>query len=473
MGQTITIDPVTRIEGHARVRIQLDDAGAVQDARVQVTEFRGFERFTEGRPFYEMPSIMPRICGICPVSHLLASVKTCDRIMAVQVPETAINLRRLLNLAQLVQSHALSFFYLSSPDLLLGMDSDPALRNVVGVVQQAPEYALAGIWLRQFGQETIEDLAEKRVHPRWAVPGGVSRPLSSEQRDRIRAKIPEGIEITRRALEGYKGVLGKYKDEIETFSNFPSLFMGTVTPTGELEHTYGFLRIMDATGRVLADQIPTEKYQQYLGEAVEPWSYMKFPYYQALGYPDGVYRVGPAARLNVADRCGTPLADAELEDFRARYGRPALSSFHNHYARLIEILFGLERMGQLLDDPEILSPHVRVHALANNSEGIGCIEAPRGTLIHHYRVNEQGQITWANLIVATGHNNLAMNRGALQVAKQFVHGDHLTEGMLNRVEALIRAFDPCLSCATHELGRMALEVQLSGPDGRVLEVLQR
>jgi NAD-reducing hydrogenase large subunit len=465
----ITIDHVTRIEGHARITIKLDDAGKVSDTQFHVTQIRGFEKFVEGRPYYEMPSITSRICGICPVSHLLASSKACDAIMAVRIPDAAAKLRELLHCGQIVQSHALSFFHLSAPDLLLGMDSDPAKRNLAGLLEEHPDALRDGIALRKFGQQVIERLARERIHPSWTVPGGVNAPLDPEARDKTLAELPEAMAIVKRTLALWKKTLGDFPDEIESFSNFPTMYCGLVGPDGSLRLYDGNLRFVGADGAVVADQVKPDDYATYIGEATLPDSYMKAPYYKPAGYADGIYRVGPLARLNVADRCGTPEADAELEEYRGRLGRIVQSGFHYHYARLIEALYALERMRELLDDPDILGTKVRAHADVNNLEGIGVIEAPRGTLIHHYKVNDNGAITWANLIVATGHNNLAISRGILQVAKRFVDGNKIKEGATNRVSAVIRAYDPCLSCASHALGIVPMVLQLLGPDGELLD----
>ena len=467
--QKILIDPVTRIEGHSKISIHLDEQGHVEEAYFHVTQFRGFEKFCEGRPFNEMPSLMARICGICPVSHLIASAKACDAILAVRIPENAARLRRILNLAQIVQSHALSFFHLSSPDLLLGMDSDPAARNIFGVLEANPSLARDGIRLRQFGQQIIEWLAGKRIHPSWVVPGGVNEPLDAERRDRILAVLPEALAIAERALDWFKAEMERFREEIRTFANFPTLFMGLVGPDGGLEHYDGKLRFLDAGGNVIADGISGTDYAAHIGEIAHPWTYLKTSYYKPLGYPEGVYRVGPLARLNIIDGCGTPRAGQEWAEFRELDRGAVLSSFYYHYARLIEILYALEKIEQLLTAPEVLDANVRAHARANNSEGVGVSEAPRGTLIHHYKVDRDGLITWANLIIATGHNNAAMNRGVLQVARHFVHGNKISEGMLNRVEAVIRAFDPCLSCSTHADGRLALEIELRNHEGEVLD----
>lgn len=470
MAQTIVIDPVTRIEGHAKITIQLNDYGEVADAHLHVTQVRGFEKFCEGRPFHEMPSLMARICGICPVSHLIASAKACDKLLAVHVPPVAKNLRRILNLAQITQSHALSFFYLSSPDLLLGMDADPAQRNVFGVAQQQPQLARDGVRLRQIGQQIIEILGRKRIHPAWVVPGGVSEPLTAEKREAMLAMIPEGIEIALRTLAWYRNVLSAYEDEINAFSSVRTLFMGLVNEDDQLEMYDGTLRIIDADGKIVADGLKPDSYADFITEAVEAYTYLKSPFYKPLGYPGGVYRVGPLARLNLVSACGTPLADEELGFFRTL---DTQSSFHYHYARLIEILYCLEKIDQLLHTPDILSTRVRARAETNAYEGVGAAEAPRGTLIHHYRIDDDGLITYANLVIATGHNNFAMDRGVLEVAKRFVNGMRLEEGMLNRVEALIRTFDPCLSCSTHAVGQMPLQVQLLTPSGEIMEEIRR
>jgi NAD-reducing hydrogenase large subunit len=469
MARRILIDPVTRIEGHAKITIHLDEEGNVSEARFHVVEFRGFEKFCEGRPLGEMPGITPRICGICPVSHLLASAKAADAILAVNIPPAAEKLRRLMNLGQIVQSHALSFFHLSAPDFLLGWETAPASRNVFGLAAANPELARKGIRLRQFGQEIIELIGGKKIHPAWAVPGGVREPLTAAGRDQIKSKLPEALATARTALDVFKGVLKKHEAETKVFGNFPSLFFGLVAPDGAWEHYGGHLRFVDSGGEVIADHLEAARYQEFIGEAVEPWSYLKSPYYKPLGYPEGMYRVGPLARLNICKHMGTPLADKELAVFRG-YGQGAVtSSFLYHYARLIEILACLERIAQGIDDPELLSDRLRADAGINKLEGVGVSEAPRGTLFHHYQVDENGLIKKVNMIIATGQNNLAMNRTVAQIARHYVHGDVIPEPMLNRVEAGIRAFDPCLSCSTHADGRMAMQLALVAADGAVLD----
>ena len=465
----ITIEPVSRIEGHAKVTIQLDDAGNVADTRFQVTQVRGFEKFTEGRPFYEMPGITSRICGICPISHQLAASKACDAIMAVRIPKAARLLREVIHCGQFVQSHALSFFYLSGPDLLLGMDADPATRNVVGLIEANPELARAGIELRKFGLQVIEGLAEERVHASWIVPGGVKTPMPEQTRDRLLAGIPETLETTKLALGIFKGKLDGFKEEIENFGSAPTMYASLVDGAGNLQLYDGQIRLRDAAGEMVEAGIAPEDYADYIGEATLRESYLKAPYYKPLGYPEGIYRVGPLGRINVANACGTPLADAELEEFRQRFGRVPHSAFLYHYARLIEVLYALERMKMLLSKPEVLDLHVRANAGVNALEGVGIIEAPRGTLIHHYKVDENGAIVWANLIVATGHNNYAMGKSVRQVSEHFVKGTHLEEGMLNRVSAVVRAYDPCLSCSTHALGMPAVSISLVAADGTLLD----
>ena len=470
MTQTIVIDPVTRIEGHAKITIQLDEHGFVHDAHFHVTQVRGFEKFCEGRPFYEMPALMARICGICPVSHLVASAKACDAIMAVRIPPVAENLRRLMNLAQILQSHALNAVHLSGPDLALGMDAPAAERNLFTLADKHPGLAQDGIRLRSVGQRIIETLGGKRVHPAWIVPGGVASPLTAGQRDQILALLPDALVMAQRLVDWFKGVMDDFAEEIRVFGNFPSLFMGLVDEEGNLEHYDGALKVIDFHGKTVVPSMPIEQYGDYIGEAVEPWSYLKSPYFKPKGYPGGIYRVGPLARLNIAEACGTRWADQEFAVFQDMDHPVVSSSFHYHYARMIEMLFCIERMQQILEEPTILDTHVRAYASANAPRGVGVSEAPRGTLVHDYEVGPNGLIKSANLIIATGNNNLAMNQAVLQVAKRFVRGPDVADGMLNRVEAVIRAFDPCLSCSTHALGKMPIEVTVLDADGQPVRV---
>lgn len=473
MTRRIVIDPVSRIEGHAKITIQLGDDGRVADARFHVTEFRGFERFCVGRPFWEMAGISARVCGICPVSHVLASAKAGDAILAVRVPPAAEKLRRMMNLGQIIQSHALSFFHLSAPDLVLGWDSDPAKRNVFGLIAASPDLARGGIRLRQFGQEVIETLGGRKIHPAWAVPGGVREPLAADRRDYLRSRLPEARATAQSALALFKKMLDDHREDAETFGKFPSLFLGLVTPEGDWEHHDGTLRFVDEKGALVADHVDPARYAEFIGESIEADSYLKSPYFKPLGFEKGVYRVGPLARLNVCNRIGTDLADAELAEYRQRGGRTVVGSFFFHYARLIEILAATEFIGRLLDDPELGSDRLRATAGINRLEGVGCSEAPRGTLFHHYQVDENGLLQKVNMIIATGQNALAMNRTITQIAKKHITGAEIPEGVLNRVEAGIRAFDPCLSCSTHAAGEMPLVVRLLAADGRLLHEVRR
>lgn len=475
MVKEIVINPVTRIEGHAKITIHLDENGSVKEARFHVTDFRGFEKFCEGRPFYEMPGITSRICGICPVSHILASAKACDDLIAVSIPRTAELLRRLMHMGQIIQSHALSFFYLSSPDFLLGMDSEPSKRNILGLAERYPEVARQGVFLRKFGQSIIEKLSGRRIHSSdWVVPGGVKTPLSKDGAKEILSGVPKALEIALNAIELFKKTMEAFEDEMKGFGDFPTHYMGLVTTDGGLEHYDGKIRIVDPDGRIVADQLEPSKYSEYIGEAVEDWSYMKFPYLRQVGYPHGVYRVGPLARLNIASRCGTKVADDLLNEFKklARNGI-VQNTFLYHYARLIEIVFCIEKAKEILEDPEAFDADIQAKASLNRRVGIGVIEAPRGTLFHHYKVDDQGRITWVNLIIATVNNNLAFNKAITQVAKKYVNCRKLNEGMLNRVEAVVRAFDPCLSCATHAIGEMPLRIQLYDSENNLIDEISR
>ncbi len=466
----ITIEPVTRIEGHGRVTIHLDKEGKVKKTFFHVDEFRGLEKFSEGRPYFEMPQITQRICGICPVSHHLASAKACDGIAGVEPPRPAKLLRELIHMGQYVQSHGMHFFHLAAPDLVFGFDADPATRNVFGIIKANPELALKAVNLRRYGQQIIERLGSKRVHPNFAVPGGVNAPLKPADREAIAGERETMVGYAQDAIGIAKGWIEGNKKLADSFAAFPSNYMGLVDEEGGLQLYDGEIRVRDAKGEVLAQFKPAD-YLEFVAEHVESWSFLKFPYYKKLGWPKGPYRVGPLGRLNCADKIGTPLAQEEFNRFREiRKGKPVEGSLYYHYARLIELLYALERIGRLLDDPDILSKDVRRYGATQlTGHGVGVIEAPRGTLFHDYSTDPDGQLTRVNLIVATGNNNWAMNKSAGAVAKAFVNGSRLTEGVLNRVEAAIRCYDPCLSCATHAIGQMPLEISLLAADGTLLD----
>ncbi len=463
--QKITIEPVTRIEGHAKVTIYLNDQGNVDHASLHINEFRGFEKFCEGRMYFEMPSITPRICGICPVSHHLAAAKAGDQIIGAPPPRTADLLRRLMHMGQVIQSHGMHFFELAGPDLLLGFDSDPAARNVVGLIQAAPDLALKAVRLRKFGQEIIKTLGGRKVHPNFAVPGGVNKVLTSRERADILSTYDDALATIQAGLEIMKNWVEQYQEDINKFAVFPTGYMGMVRPNGSLELYNGMIRLIDAGGEQL-ELFAGETYLDYISEHVENWSYLKFPYYKKMGWPDGVYRVGPLGRLNVADSIDTPLANAELQLFKAlNFGKPVENTLLYHYARLIETLFALEEVQVLLDDPDILGRDIMNTEHHFTGHGVGLIEAPRGTLFHDYWVKPNGQLERVNLIVATGNNNWAMSTAVDSVAKTYITNGNVREGLLNRVEAAIRAYDPCLSCSTHAIGQMPMQVQVLHPDG--------
>jgi NAD-reducing hydrogenase large subunit len=470
MSETIVINPVTRIEGHSKITIHLDDAGEVEEALFHVTQLRGFEKFVEGRPFHEMPSLMARICGICPISHLVASAKACDMLMSVRIPPTAVKLRRIINLAQIAQSHALSFFYLSSPDILLGMDADPSDRNIVGVARSNPSLARNGVRLRKTGQSIIELLAGKRIHPGWVVAGGVNNPLDPTHREAILTMLPEAIKIAQDTIDWFCEQLERFQEEIAAFGKVDSMYMSLQGTEGELETYDGPLKIVDSAGKVIVENLPAENYKSIIGEEISAHSYLKSPYFKPMGYPNGMYRVGPLARLRIADSCGTPRADRALKQFKDWDCR---SSFYYHYARLIEILYAFEMIEKMLSDECILDKHVRAYAQPNDSQGFGISEAPRGTLMHHYKIDTNGLITYADLVIATGHNNLAMNREITEAARHFIKEGHFSEGILNRVEAAIRTYDPCLSCSTHAFGQMPLVLELRSAAGELLATVKR
>jgi len=474
MTRKIVIEPVTRLEGHGKVTVLLNDKGNVDKARFHVTQVRGFEKFCEGRLLWEMPLITNRICGICPVSHHLASAKAGDAILGVKLTPTAGKLRRLLHMAQIVQSHALHFFHLASPDLLFGMDADPAKRNIMEVIAEMPEIAKKGIKVRAFGQKIIEMMGDKRVHPNAAILGGMNKALHPDKRDTILSEVDDIIADCQFALDLFKDYSAKNIEVVTSFADFPSAYLGLIDDNGNVEYYDGKLRLKDREGFILEDNFAPENYLSIIEERVEDWTYLKFPYYKKLGYPGGMYRVGPLGRLNVADGCTTPLANKEFSNFKKLSDNGvSQGSLYYHYARLIEMLNCAEEIKLLVEDKLICSEDIWVSTdRVVNEEAVGVIEAPRGTLFHHYWVDRSGKMRKANLIVATGNNNLAMNRAVYEVAKEFIRGGKITEGILNRVEVAIRCYDPCLSCSSHALGHMPLEVTIYEPDGNICQILR-
>ncbi len=470
MTKKITIEPVTRVEGHGKVTIHLDDNGNVVQSRLHIVEFRGFERFVQGRPYWEAPVLVQRLCGICPVSHHLAAAKAMDVIVGAGAGDgltpTGEKMRRLMHYGQIFQSHALHFFHLASPDLLFGIDADPAIRNIIGVAMKFKDLAVQGVMMRKFGQEIIEVTAGKKIHGTGAIPGGINKNLSIEERDRFLygpdpMNADKMISWSLDAVNFFKDYHKKHRELIDTFAAFPSSHLSLVRKDGAMDLYDGVIRAVDAEGKKILHDVDPQDYLKYIAEEVRNWSYMKFPYLIEYGKKDGWYRVGPLARLNTADFIPSPLAQKEFEEFKAyTNGKPNNMSMHMHWARLIETLHAAEMMKELLNDTDLQKDDLVIKGTKVN-EGVGMLEAPRGTLFHHYRVNENDQITMANLIVSTTNNNEPMNVAVKCVADSMIAGQkEITEGMLNAVEVAIRAYDPCLSCATHALGKMPLEVSL-------------
>ena len=470
----VAIDPVSRVEGHGKVTLLLDDDNRVQQVRLHIVEFRGFEKFIEGRPYWEVPVMVQRLCGICPVSHHLAASKAMDMVVGATLTPTAEKIRRLMHYGQILQSHALHFFHLASPDLLFGFDADVARRNVVGVIAAAPEVAKKGVLLRKYGQEVIRMTAGKRVHGTGSIPGGVNKSLSAEERAALLNGIYQMISWSREAVHLIKGLFEKNLQFYNSFGRFSAHGMCLVRADGALDLYHGGLRARRADGSTLFDHFDYTRYWDVIVEDVKSWSYMKFPFFRAMGNSvEGWYRVGPLTRVAQCDFIPTPLADKERQDFLAfDNGSAAGATLGYHWARMIEMLHAAEAIKDLLHDDDIVGDDLLASG-KRAGRGVGVIEAPRGTLIHHYRVNEDDQVIRANLIVSTTHNNQAMNEAIRVVARQYLDGKQLTEGLLNHIEVAIRCFDPCLSCATHALGRMPLEVELVGADGTTLDRMTR
>ncbi len=465
----IVIDPVTRVEGHGKVTIRLNEAGEVEQARFHVVEFRGFERFIQGRMYWEVPVIVQHLCGICPVSHHLGAGKAMDMVAGVdKLTPTAEKMRRLMHYGQVLQSNALNFFHLASPDLLLGFEAPVARRNIVGVIEEFPEVGKWAIFIRKFGQQVIEATGARRIHPRLCVPGGVNQNLSVERRDGLRKDIDQIIEWCGRALELYKGFVGKNEELHRNFASFPSNYMSLVAAGGGMDLYDGTLRAIDADGNVIFEGVRPVEYRDYLIEEVRSWSYMKFPHIRSLGRENGWYRVGPLAQLNNCAFIPTPIAEAARLDFMAQgQGGCVHATLAYHWARLICMIHCAEVVRDLLFDDDLQGNDL-VLSGERRPEGVAIIEAPRGTLLHHYAVDGNDQVTSANLIVSTTNNNEAMNRAVTKVARDDLVGHEITEGLLNHIEVAIRAYDPCLSCATHALGDMPLIVTLEDAEGAVI-----
>ena len=466
----VAIDPVSRVEGHGKVTLLLDADNHVKQARLHIVEFRGFEKFIEGRPYWEVPVMVQRLCGICPVSHHLAAAKAFDHVIgAVPVPASAERVRRLMHYGQMLQSHALHFFHLSSPDLLFGFGSAVAQRNIVGVAQAHPEIAKKGILLRKFGQEVIRITAGKRVHGTGAVPGGINKLVTAAERDALKRDLPQMLQWAQEAVDIVKQLHAQNPALYNSFGSFRSNLMSIVRADGAMDLYDGVLRVRDDHGKILADGVRDQNYLTLIEEEVRSWSYMKFPHLRSLGRELGWYRVGPLARVQNCDFIPSERAEVERQAFVA-WGQGDLvhASLAYHWARMIELLHAVEVISDLLDDPALLAGDL-VSSGVRQRSGVGIIEAPRGTLIHDYDVGDDDLVTRCNLIVSTTHNNQAMNEAVRSVAREYLDGHELTEGLLNHIEVAIRAYDPCLSCATHALGQMPLDVQLLAADGSLLD----
>jgi len=471
----VVIDPVSRVEGHGKVTLLLDAHGRVQQARLHIVEFRGFESFIVGRPYWEVPVLVQRLCGICPVSHHLAASKALDSALGIAaVPHTAEVVRRLMHYGQVMQSHALHFFHLSSPDLLLGFDSDVTRRNILGVAAAHPDIARQGVLLRKFGQEVIRLTSGKRVHGTGSVPGGINRHLTHDERDLLAAQVPQMLDWCEQAVDLVAALYAQAPQLYESFGAIRSGWMSLAGQNGAMELYDGTLRVRDAQGALLHDGVPVQDYLTLIEEGVEPWTYMKFPYLRAQGREAGWYRVGPLARVNNCSHIPSARAEAQRQRFLAQ--GPVHGTLAYHWARMIEMLHAMEVIAELLQDAALLGGDLTAPLPAQRParrEGVGVIEAPRGTLIHHYEIGDDDLIRWCNLIVSTTHNNHAMNASVQAVAQEYFDGREITEGLLNRIEVAVRAYDPCLSCATHALGSMPLQVQVIDAAGEVLDAVLR
>ncbi len=479
MSKKITIEPVTRVEGHGKVTIFMDEQNNVTQSRLHIVEFRGFERFVQGRPYWEAPVLVQRLCGICPVSHHLAAAKALDVIVGAGngdgLTPTGEKMRRLMHYGQFFQSHVLHFFHLSSPDFLFGIDGDPLQRNIIGVAKANKDLAVQGVMMRKFGQEIIRLTAGKKIHGTGAIPGGINKNLSIAERDELLhgtdpLNADKMVEWSQAALEFFKNYHKANRPQVDGFAAFPSNHLSLVRKDGALDIYHGVLRAVDSEGNRILDDVDYHDYDKYIEEEVRSWSYMKFPYLKHLGKEKGWYRVGPLARLNTCDFIPTPLAQKEFEEFKAyTNGKPDNMTLHYHWARLIEILHSAEVIRDLLNDPDLQGDDLVIKG-EKQHEGVGVIEAPRGTLFHHYKIGDNDLLTMANLIVSTTNNNEPMNQAVNLTAKEFMGGQqNITEPMMNAVEVAIRAYDPCLSCATHALGQMPLEMTWVGPNEQILD----
>jgi F420-non-reducing hydrogenase large subunit len=476
--KTITIAPVTRIEGHAKITINLDDSGNVVDTFVNVVELRGFEKFCIGRPVEELPRIVTSICGVCPWSHHLASAKANDVVFGVTPPAAGRKLRELCNAVAYTEEHILHFFILAGADFVMGPDSDYSVRNVIGIAQANPEIGKKVIRNRHLGAQMLNILSGKSIHPVTAVPGGFSKPLTEAERQKLVPMADEVLEFAKFAIAFAKeNIFPKYLDLIKSVGIIETGFLGSVTDDGTLDLYDGKARLMKADCSY--EEFDYGDYTEHIGEHIEPWTYMKFPYAKNWGdfsmdieNASAIYRTNSLARINVCDKISTPLAQKELEEFREAFGKPAQPTLLYNYARLIELLHNAEKAVELISDPDITSTDIRVPVTPRAARGVGCVEAPRGTLIHDYETDENGLITNINLIVGTTHNNAPINMSVKQTAKALIKDGNYDQGILNTVEMAIRAYDPCMSCATHKLdGSIAVKLEIRDARGKVIDTI--
>ena len=486
MTKRITIDPITRLEGHGKIEIFLDDRGNVARAYFQVPELRGFEKFAEGRMAEEMPRITPKICGVCPTAHHMASTKAVDDLFKVEPPRTARLIRELVYNAFMFEDHALHFYFLGGPDFVVGPEAPKAERNILGVIAKVGlETGAKVIDMRKRVRNIIITMGGRVIHPVLGLPGGVSRGVTKENREEFAQTAKDAVEFARFSLDLFGNVVLKNKGYVDTITGdvykHRTYYMGLVDAQNKVNFYDGDIRVVDPNGKQFA-KFPGRDYLKHISEHVEPWSYAKFPFLKAVGWKgfvdgekSGIYRVAPLARLNASDGLATPKAQAEHDRlYDVLGGKPAHNTLAYHWARLIEMLYAAERMVELVKDPDLMGTDIRTLPTQTPSEGIGVVEAPRGTLIHHFKSDARGIITQANLIVATVNNAPAICMSVERAAKGLIKDGKVSDGLLNMVEMAFRAYDPCFACTTHALpGRMPLEVEIKGPDGTLIERLSQ
>jgi F420-non-reducing hydrogenase large subunit len=482
----ISIDPITRLEGHGRIDIFLNDAGDVANAYMVIPELRGFEKFAEGRRVEEMNDITPRICGVCPEAHHMASTKACDAVYHVDPPPTAKKLRELFYSAFYVADHTVHFYILAAPDFVLGPDAPPAERNILGLIHKVGvETGTAVIQARGKAMDIVGALGGRKVHPTFGVPGGVAKKITEEERAAFEKTAREEVDFALFSIQLFKDVVLKNQGYVDLILSkaftLPTYYMGTVDANNKTNFYDGKVRVVGPDGKEFVKYSPNE-YLDVVAERVEPWTYLKFPYLKKVGWKglvpgkeSGVYQATPLSRLNAADGMATPRAQAAYEEFYATLGgKPVHHTLATHWARLVELLYAAERLLELCTDPDITNPHVRNLPTEKPTEGVGIVEAPRGTLTHHYITDERGLVKKANLIVGTTNNYAPIAISVRQAAQAVIQKGVVTEGILNRVEMAFRSYDPCFGCATHSLtGQVPLEVRIIAADGKVKDVLKR